>query len=68
MDKVSALLQIEGINQNDNITIMDMNGKIMISKQVFSNESISLRQLPASVYLLRITGDKTNFIQKIIKE
>ena len=68
VDRANSLLKIVGVESNYRISIMDLNNKILISKQINNNESISLSQFAASVYLLKITGKETNFIQKFIKE
>ena len=67
-DKDNQSLLITGMDGNTKITVMDTNGRIVITKSVSVGERVSLAYLPKSVYLVKITGEKNSFIQKIIKE
>ena len=67
-DNDNQSLRISGLEGDNRICIMDMSGRVVMAKSVLSDESISISYLPKSVYLVKITGEKNNFTQKIIKE
>jgi phosphodiesterase/alkaline phosphatase D-like protein len=65
---VKDAFQISGINGKAEITVLDVNGKTLFTKDVTSNESISANTLPQGVYIVRITTEGTTVEQKIVKK
>lgn len=55
--------RIYGISTNTNLTLLNMNGKVILQKIVEPNEEISIQALPKGVYLIRVEG-KTLKINK----
>jgi hypothetical protein len=67
-DNDNQSLRISGIEGYNRITIVDINGRVVIAKPVITGECISLSNLPKSVYMVKIAGEKGVFTQKIIIE
>jgi hypothetical protein len=68
INKSNDSFSVSGFDGKNSISIINMSGRVVISQPITSNESISLRKLPKSVYLVKITGEKNVFAQKIVKE
>jgi Secretion system C-terminal sorting domain/Outer membrane protein Omp28 len=50
-----------------NVTIIDVLGKIMLTKNNITNQSgLDISSLSKGIYFARITGENSNFIEKII--
>lgn len=60
------VIQIKSAFEFQSFTITDMTGKIILSKNGFSN-SIDISELKAGVYFLRLNGDKGLTRKKFIK-
>ncbi|MDR3706128.1 MAG: T9SS type A sorting domain-containing protein, partial [Paludibacteraceae bacterium] len=65
---VTDAFQISGVNGKAIITVLDINGKTLFTKEVTDNEYISASILPQGVYLVKITTDKGTVEQKIVKK
>lgn len=48
--------------------LMDLNGRVIISRQVTLNESINISTLPAGIYLLKLNTSNGVTVLKIVKE
>ena len=66
---VQEILQIDiGNNQNVGIEILTITGKTMsVTNNLYSNTTISLTNLPAGVYLVKVTIKEGAEFKKIIK-
>jgi hypothetical protein len=57
---------INGLKDNAILSLINLNGKVLLTKQVFGNESVSLNNYPKGIYIVKITTTEGTFIQKII--
>lgn len=64
----SGLYYVRGIAGICSISIYNVNGKSMLSKQVENNENISLTGFPTGLYLVRIITKEGEVVQKILKD
>jgi hypothetical protein len=60
--------RIKGLVGIANINLTDMNGKILIHRQVNENEAISTQTLPKGMYLLQITNNDGVVKRKVVKQ
>ena len=60
------ILSINGLLGKSNISIFDMNGRLMMNKQLTSNQ-INLSSLERGVYIVRIQTEQGYLVKKIIK-
>jgi uncharacterized repeat protein (TIGR03803 family) len=65
---VKTGFRINGIKGIATIWLTDINGKLLLSKDVENNEYISARSLPTGVYILRINSKAGMFVKKLVKE
>lgn len=54
--------------QNSNVTILDIQGKVLFSKELINNSAIDISSLAKGIYVLRITLGNESVIKKLIKE
>ncbi|GAB4329395.1 MAG: hypothetical protein Kow00127_21780 [Bacteroidales bacterium] len=58
------------ILDNDNrftrIEISDLAGRVVLSETITGNQAIRIKELPAGVWLVRLTGNKQQHIEKLI--
>lgn len=59
------ILSINGLLGKSNISIFDMNGRLMMNKQLISNQ-INLSSLERGVYIVRIQTENGYLVKKII--
>lgn len=64
---VTSNLFVNGSAPDAIITILDMNGRVMISKQ-FDNSEINTNNLPKGIYTIRITENSGITTKKFVKE
>jgi len=50
------------------ITIIDVNGKQLLSKQIQPQESISIESLPQGVYIIQVISESGNAQMKLVKK
>ncbi|GAK90205.1 metalloprotease MEP2 [Nonlabens ulvanivorans] len=66
----NGLVSIASLNQVNNgvLTIYDFNGRVVFNKKSNFNEieKVDLSALKAGIYLISITGEDTNHVEKII--
>jgi len=60
--------QISGLESEVKISISDLSGKILITKQVICNERISLSKLNKGVYILNLTSNEGTYTKKFVKQ
>ena len=63
-------LQIQSQNPIDNISIIDLNGKTILSQNennIYSKE-LYLNQLPSGVYLIKVTSDDNYSVRALVKQ
>jgi len=59
---------ITGLIEPSQISIFDLNGKILINKQVTNGEQISTENLRSGIYILKINNSSGTGILKLIKK
>ncbi len=60
--------QISGVEGTSTVSVSDLNGKTLFSKQVLGNENISVVKLPKGRYIAKIITAEGTIERKIIKE
>lgn len=65
---ISDYFQVSGIEGQATITIRDLNGKTLLTKQVIDNENIPAISLPKGLYIIKITSTNGVLEKKIIKK
>ena len=65
---ISDAFRIQGYNGNVSLRISDLNGRELLSKQVNSQESISVANLPKGIYIVRISSNDFATEKKLVKK
>jgi len=60
-------LTFSNSNEEKQIEISDINGKILIQKKQFSN-IVSVENLPKGIYIIQIMTDSKSYLSKFIKK
>lgn len=68
LDPVIESFRINGIEGIITISIYDINGKMLLCKQVQANENISVSNFPKGIYIIRILTKEGTMERKILKE
>jgi hypothetical protein len=65
---VGDVMQVKGLNGVGRMTVTDLNGKVLLSKDVVNGEEIATAKLSGGVYFFKIqVGDETHY-GKLIKK
>lgn len=59
--------EISNFEGNCLINLMDLNGRLLISRKVMQNEPVYIDTLPAGIYVLKLTTSNGVSVQKIVK-
>jgi len=59
---------ISGLEGSALLTLSDLNGKLLLSKEIYGNEYIPASLLPKGIYIVRITIDEGRIEKKLVKE
>jgi len=59
---------IDGVEGTSNLRISDLNGKMLIDKQVSMNENVSISNLTKGMYLIQLINNGNICYKKIIKK
>lgn len=59
---------IRGLEMSSDVTIHDMNGKLVMSKMEYENGEINVSQLQTGLYFVNISNDGGNTTKKLIVE
>jgi len=54
--KIGESFSIQGLTKVETVRIVDVKGKILMSKIVMPNESVSIAHLPKGIYLVNVNG------------
>ena len=65
---ITESFQISGLEGMGTITLSDLNGKIILLKQVFGNENISVGTLSKGIYILKIITNEGTIERKVVKK
>lgn len=65
-----GILRIENLEQMNTLEMTDAMGRVFLEKNVKGQKSveIDLSHKPEGMYLLKLKGDKKEFIRKVIKK
>lgn len=64
---VTTSFQINGIDDFAKVTLLDLEGKVLMVKSVSDGESILISNLPKAIYIVSITTKRGTFYRKISK-
>jgi len=53
---------------NAKLTLIDINGRILLKKNIQEQDSVNISNLPANVYFIKIDSEKGKAVKKIIKK
>lgn len=61
-------IRINGINDPSKFTLTDMNGKLVMSRNIRNNEAISISSLSKGIYVVKLITHEGSIVSKLIKE
>jgi len=61
-------IRINGLNEQTKFSLIDYNGKLLMTRDIEDNESIKLNSLSKGIYLVRLINSEVSYVSKIIKE
>ena len=64
---ITESFKISGLEGKGTMILSDLNGKAILSKQVISNESITLGTLPKGLYILKVITNEGTIERKVVK-
>lgn len=67
-DKFTLFNNSYTFTQNSNVTILDMQGRVIFSNELINNSAIDISTLAKGIYAVRITLGNESIIKKLIKE
>jgi len=59
--------QINGIDGNALITMKDLNGKTLLTKQINSSDKININTFSKGIYIIEVNTNEGSILKKIIK-
>ena len=59
---------IKGLNGNGTLALLDISGKMLLTKQVSGNEYVSLSTFSKGLYIVKITSAEGTIERKLLKE
>ena len=59
--------RVSGINGLTMLKLSDINGKVLLTKEINKNEYVSVSSLPRGMYIVKISSEGKEMEQKIIK-
>lgn len=65
---VKESFRIEGLDEKADLSLMDLSGKVVFSKQISDNETISAKELPQGTYIARIVSSNGIVERKLVKK
>ena len=65
---VTNILNFKNLEPNSMISIFDLNGKILISKEIDNSESINVSNFSKGIYIVKVQIKDEVITQKFIKE
>ena len=61
-------IQISGIENAKTVLITDLNGRLMLTKKLVTNDNIYVGNLTKGMYIVKVISDNKTTEQKIVKE
>jgi hypothetical protein len=65
---VGNSFRVEGLKGRSTLFITDLDGKLLLSKQINRNEFIQVNSLQPGIYLVRIVTVSGTMVKKLVKE
>lgn len=65
---VKDAFQVSGLEGTATLSLTDTNGKVVLSKEITGNESISVSSLPQGLYIVKLATANGTVQQKLIKQ
>ena len=65
---VAVSFKIDGIDAKSTVSLFDLNGRELLSKQLYNNESIFVDKLSKGVYLVKINSDGLSTDKILLKK
>ena len=59
--------QVDGLDGTASISVKDLNGKILLTKQINSNDKININSLSNGIYMIEVNTKEGSILKKIIK-
>ena len=59
--------RVGGLNGVITVNLLDLNGKILFSKQILANDFVSVNSLPKGLYIVKLTTNENTIERKVIK-
>ena len=60
--------RIKDIEGTSELRLIDLNGKVLLNKQVIGNEKVSLTEFPAGMYMIKLSNNGVSYQMKFIKK
>ena len=67
LNPIDETIRIKGIEGTYMAFLFDINGRVLINKQINENGLISITSYPKGVYIIKLITEKGNFERKLIK-
>ena len=64
--KPGDILLVRGLNDNYNLELFDLNGKLILRQEDFTSESFKLPELPSGTYMLKFSNTDSKITKRII--
>jgi hypothetical protein len=65
---VIEAFNILGMDSKATISITDLNGKVVLTKEISADEKVYVTDLPCGIYLIKIITNKGTILKKIVKK
>jgi len=68
LEPVADAFRITGVEGNVTLKLLDMNGRLLLTKQVTDNDQISVNSLPQGLYIVKLITANGTVEQKMMKK
>lgn len=65
---ITDVFRIIGLHGVSSISLTDLSGRTMLQQQISDNESVSVKTIPAGVYVLKIKNNEGTAERKVVKK
>lgn len=64
---INGLVQIKGVNENSDLSITGIDGKILMKDKIKADDILDISALPTGTYILSISNEQEVFHQTVVK-
>jgi hypothetical protein len=64
---INDYFEINGVAEMTTVSIQDLNGRIVFSKVINSDEKVCMNHFDKGIYIVKLTNSKGELVQKVIK-